>query len=248
MKNKLIEIKNLTKHFKNKNNELKVIDNISFDIYEGEILSIVGTSGCGKTTLLNLLSNLDKDKKGTIKYNFETDQIGYMFQDASLFPWLTIEQNALMACKIKKIYNKDYIMELLEKYGLYNFKDKHPNILSGGMKQRVSLIRILSTKPKILFLDEPFAALDYQSRLLISNDVYQLVKEKNITLVLITHDISEAISMSDRVIVLSKRPSKIKNEYKIYLKNQSNPISNRKDELFMKYYNLISKELEIFDT
>lgn len=244
MKKKLVEIRSLSKEY---SNTTKVIDNISFDVYEGEIVSIVGTSGCGKSTLLNIISGLLKGSKGSIIYNFDKNNIGYMMQEPALFPWLTIIDNAKLGCNIKKIKNDDYINELLDKYDLKNFINKHPYELSGGMKQRVSLIRTVATMPDLLLLDEPFANLDYQSRLLISKDVYNLIKSNNITTIIITHDISEAISMSDRVIVLSKRPCSIKNIYTIDLENKSDPVSNRKDKSFLKYFESIGKDLELFN-
>lgn len=246
-KDKILEINNLTKKYINKKSEDEVISNISFDVFEGEIISIVGTSGCGKSTLLNIISGLLDKTSGDIKYFVDKKSIGYMLQEPALFPWLTIEKNANLGSLIKKTKSNDYVDELLNKYDLYKFKNKYPNDLSGGMKQRVALIRTISTKPKLLLLDEPFAALDYQSRLLIGKDVYDLIKENNITTIIITHDISEAISMSDKVIVLSKRPCHIKNIYEINLENNINPIQNRKDKLFPYYYDLIGKDLDIFN-
>ena len=246
MRNKILEIKKLSKTFTNKSEPLQVLNNIDLDIYEDEIIAIVGTSGCGKSTLLNLITGLDSDYEGEIKYNFDKNNIGYMFQEPALFPWLSIKNNALISSKIKKIDREYYIDNLLKKYNLYEFKDKFPNSLSGGMKQRVSLIRTLSLKPKLLLLDEPFAALDYQTRLKITDDVHNLIKENKITTIIITHDISEAVSFADRVVVLSKRPAPIKNIYEIKLNNKSNPTNNRKDELFSNYYEIIGKDLDIF--
>ena len=244
----LFSVNNLSKSFKDNKNKLNILDGISFDVYEGEIISIIGPSGCGKSTILNIISGLINDYNGKITYNFETSNIGYMFQSDALFPWLTIEKNARLGCLIKKIDNFDYIDLLLKRFKLDLFKDKYPSKLSGGMKQRVSLIRTIGTKPKLLLLDEPFAALDYQSRLSISSDVYKLIKENNITAIIITHDIAEAISLSDRVIVLSSRPATIKNIYNIDLYNKQNPILNRKDKYFNKYYEYLCKDLDIFNS
>ena len=248
MKNNILEIKNLYKSFNNKGNIIDVINNISFNIKKGEIISIVGSSGCGKSTLLSIIAGLEESTKGSINYNFDNNNIGYMLQEPALFSWFNIITNAKLGCLIKGIDNNRYINELLTKYGISEFKYKFPKDLSGGMKQRVALIRTISTKPDLLLLDEPFAALDYQSRLSISKDVFDLIKENNVTAILITHDISEAISMSDKVIVLSKRPCRIKNTYNIKLNNKSNPIENRKDDKFMYYYNLIAKDLDLFET
>ena len=246
MKNRLLSIKNLNKKFKNNKDITKVLENITFDVFEGEIISIIGPSGCGKSTILNIISNLIDPEEESIMYNFDKKNIGYMMQSDALFPWLNIEKNAKLGCDIKQINNYDYIDKLLKEFKLYDFKNKFPNALSGGMKQRVSLIRTISTKPKLLLLDEPFASLDYQSRLTISNDIYKLIKENNISAIIITHDISEAISMSDRVIVLTKRPAKIKNIYKIDLYEKKEPIDNRKDKYFNNYYELILKDLDLF--
>ena len=248
MKNKVLEIKNLSKSYISNSNDIKVLDNISFDVFKGEILCIVGTSGCGKSTLLNIISGTDNCYDGVIKYNINKDNIGYMFQEPALFPWLNIRKNSSVGCDIKKIDSEDYINKLLDRYGLIDFENKYPNNLSGGMKQRVALIRTISLKPSLLLLDEPFAALDYQTRLSISKDVYNVIKENNTTAIIITHDISEAISMADRVIVLSKRPTHIKNIYDIKLDHKADPVSNRKDSKFALYYELLGKDLDLFET
>lgn len=247
MKNKALEVHKLSKIYRNSSGVTDVIKNLNFDVFDGEIVCILGTSGCGKSTLLNIISGLDKNFGGNINYYIDKQNIGYMLQDSALFPWLNIYENASLSSKIKGINNKQYIDNLLKKYDLDNFKDKYPNNLSGGMKQRVALIRTTATKPSLLLLDEPFAALDYQTRLLISNDVYKLIKERSITTIMITHDISEAISIADRVIVLSKRPCYIKNIYEINLKNKKDPINNRKDERFLYYFDKIGKDLDIFE-
>lgn len=247
MKNKVLEIKNLTKVFHDKKGELKALDNISFDVSKNEFISIVGPSGCGKSTILSILSNLENKSSGT--YNLNKDlTIGYMLQDDSLFFWKTIYDNCLVGLEITKKLNeksKSYVEKLLKDYGLYEFKDKYPNSLSGGMRQRVALIRTLAVKPDILLLDEAMSALDYQSRLKISDDIYNIVKKEKITTIMVTHDIAEAISMSDRVIVLTKRPAKIKRIYDIKLTNKSTPMNNRKCTEFMDYYDKIWRDLDV---
>lgn len=247
MNNELLSIKDLNKSFNN-NEVVDVLNNINMDVYKGEFISIVGTSGCGKSTLLNIIAKLDKPSSGLVKYYFNNnDIIGYMMQEPALFPWLNIEKNALFAINVKNLNNNNYIMDLLKKYGLYEFKNKYPSELSGGMKQRISLIRTIGLKPTLLLLDEPFSQLDYQSRLSISNDVYNLVKENKITTILITHDISEAISLSDKIIVLSKRPAHIKNIYNLEFSKNLSPIERRKDKLFLYYFDLIGKDLDLFE-
>ena len=244
--NKILEVNDLSKSYFNIKGETKALDNISFTLNKNEFLGIIGPSGCGKSSILNILSSLDKDYKGTIKTK-DNIIIGYMLQEDSLFPWLTIYENSLLGLRILKKINtnsKNYVLNLLKKYNLIDFKDKYPNELSGGMRQRVALIRTLAIKPDILLLDEPFSALDYQTRLNVSNDVYNIIKEENVSSIIVTHDISEAISMCDRIIVLTKRPSKIKSEYNISLSNKKSPIDNRNDILFSKYYDLIWKDID----
>lgn len=243
---KLLSINGLSKTYYSLKDEIKVLDDISFDIYEGDFIGLIGPSGCGKSSILNILSSLDKEYKGTIKTK-ENIKIGYMFQEDTLFPWLTIYDNAMLGLKISKTYTKEninYIDNLLKKYNLYDFKDKYPKELSGGMKQRLSLIRTLAFKPDILLLDEPYSALDYQTKLKVSNDVYQIIKNENKTAIIVTHDIEEAISMCSKIIVLSKRPTKIINSHIIKLSDSKDPINNRKAKEFSYYHNLIWKEIE----
>lgn len=243
----LLTIKNLQKNYITVKEEIKAIDTIDLDIYKDEIVTLVGTSGCGKSSLLSILSNIEKPTKGEIIYSKKDLTIGYMLQNDALLPWLTILDNALLGLKIKKKLtheNINYVKSLLKSYHLDDFEDKYPHELSGGMRQRVALIRTLATKPDILLLDEPFSALDYQSRLAISDDVYKIIKEEHITAIMVSHDIAEAISMSDRVIVLSKRPCHIKKIYPISLTNKKSPIENRKAKEFASYYEQIWKDLD----
>ena len=245
MNKNLLEIKDLTKIYHTKNGEIKAIDNISFNLYEKEFLCIVGSSGCGKSTLLNILANLDEKSDGQIKKN-KNLKIGYMLQEDALFPWLTILENATLGLEIKKIKTKEnieYVKELLTKYGLKDFLYKYPSQLSGGMRQRVALIRTLAIKPDILLLDEPFSALDYVSRLMVSEDVKKIIKAEEKTVIMITHDLAEAISLADRIIVLSKRPSRIKTIYDIKI-DGSSALERRKSNKFSYYYDLLWKELD----
>ena len=179
--NNVIEIKNLNKNYYTLSGKVKALDNISLNIKEGEFIAIVGASGCGKSTLLNILSGIDKDYEGNVLID---ENIGYMLQSDALLPWLSILDNAKLAEKFNRKIDEKYIIDLLKKYNLYDFINLKPNSLSGGMKQRVALIRTLATNPKILLLDEPFSALDYQTRLLIENDVYNIIKKENKTAIL----------------------------------------------------------------
>lgn len=241
-----LKVDNLSKIYYSLLGETLALNNISFDIKKGEFIGIIGPSGCGKSSILNILSGFDKEYKGKIKCD-KNIKIAYMLQEDALFPWLTIIDNVLLGLKINKKLtkeNKNYALQLLKKYGLFEFKDKYPSSLSGGMKQRVALIRTLSMHPDILLLDEPFSALDYQTRLKVSDDVFKIIKEEKKTVIIVTHDISEAISMCDRIIVLSKRPAKIKNIHNIDLSIKSTPINNRQSTNFSNYYKDIWEEME----
>lgn len=247
MRNKILTIKNLSKSYHDKKGEIKALEDINIDIEEKEFISIVGPSGCGKSTILSILSNLEEKSTGEIKKDKDLT-IGYMLQTDSLFFWRTILDNCLIGLEVTNKLteeNKNYVLQLLKTYGLYEFKDKYPSSLSGGMRQKVALIRTLAIKPDILLLDEPMSALDYQSRLAISNDIYNIIKKEGKTAIMVTHDIAEAVSMSDRVIVLTKRPAIVKNIYKIELSNKSTPMNNRRCKEFNKYYDMIWRDLDV---
>lgn len=243
---KLISITNLSKTYHTKEKEILSIDDISLDINESEIISIVGPSGCGKSTLLNILTQLESPSKGNIQ-TFKPLVIGYMMQNDAILSWATVRDNALLGLKLKKMLNEDnikYVDNLLKKYDLYEFKDNYPDSLSGGMRQRLALIRTLAIKPNILLLDEPFSKLDIDSRITISDDVYNIIKELSITTILISHDIAEAISLSDRIVILTKRPAKIKDIISIDLNKYSSPSSKRQTDEFNKLYNMIWSEID----
>ena len=246
MNNYFLEIKNLAKRYHDKQGEIEAIKNLSIEIKEKEFVAIVGPSGCGKSTLLSILAGLEKKSAGKITSKNDYISFGYMLQKDSLFPWLTILENCLIGLKIQGKENKlekEKVIQLLKKYGLEEFKDKYPNSLSGGMRQRVALIRTLATNPDILLLDEPFSALDYISRLKLSDDIFKIIKNEGKTAIIVTHDIQEAIALSDRVIVLTKRPATIKSEYQIELNNPSIPSENRKCNNFNDYYDKIWRDL-----
>ena len=245
--NNFLEIKQLSKTYYTELGSVNALSNINLEVREGEILGIVGTSGCGKSTLLSIVSKLDKDYVGNIISNKNDYVVGYMLQDDALFPWLTILDNAILGLKIKKIDTKDnieYVKKLLETYGLEDFMYKYPNSLSGGMKQRVALIRTLAIKPDILLLDEPFSKLDLITRLDISDDVYSIIKKEKKTTIIISHDIGECVSLCDRVAIMSKRPGTIKSVYDIKLLNKNVPSKNRLDEKFYYYYDILWKDID----
>ena len=221
---------------------------------ESEFLTIVGPSGCGKSTLLNIIAGLLKPSYGEIivdgkSINDKPPQIGYMFQKDNLFDWLTVWDNVILGLKIQNSVTEQKIRkieDMLKLYHLWEFKNHYPKELSGGMRQRVALIRTLGINPRFLILDEPFSALDYQTRLSISDEVFKIIKKEKKTTIMVTHDISEAISMSDRIIVLSKRPAIIKKDIKINFENTYNsPLLRRKAPNFRIYFNSIWKELDI---
>ena len=236
--NEILEVKKLSKTYYTDKCEIETLDDINFKVYDRDILGIIGPSGAGKSTLLSVFASLEEPTDGEILKK-DNLKIGYMFQSDLLFPWLTIYQNCLSGLKINKILtkeNKKMVDDLLKTYGLYEFKDNYPKDLSGGMRQRVALIRTLATKPDILHLDEPFSALDFQTRLNVSKDVLDIIKKENKTLIIVTHDIREALRICNRIFVFSKRPSKIKKEYVI------NDLKESSDE-FEKYYNMIWEDL-----
>jgi len=244
--NSVLVIDKLHKKYHSKDGVVIAIDDISLDIKEGEYLSIVGPSGCGKSTLLNIIGGIDTKSGGSIKMQ-DNIKIGYMLQNDCLFPWLNILDNCLLGLKIGNNLSEEninYVKELLDTYGLNDFMYKYPSSLSGGMRQRVALIRTLALKPDILLLDEAFSALDYQTRLVVSDDVYKIIRDTGKTVIMITHDIAEAISMSDRVVVLTNRPAKVKKIYEIEMENKSTPINNRKCREFSQYYDMIWKEID----
>ena len=244
---KILEVKNLKKSYHTLKNEITALDDISFSVNKGEFISIVGPSGCGKSTILSILSNIINKSDGEININKNTN-IAYMLQDDCLLPFKTILENCLIGLEINNCLNEDnkkYVINLLNTYGLGDFINSYPKNLSGGMRQRVALIRTLAIKPDILLLDEALSSLDYQSRLAISDDLYNIIKKENKTAIMVTHDIGEAISMSDKIIVLTNRPAKIKNIYEIKYDNKSTPMNNRKTKEYNKYFDLIWRDLDV---
>jgi len=242
----ILNIKNLRKTYHTKNEEILAVDDFSLSIKNGEIVAIVGPSGCGKSTILSVLAELviPSEGKVTCKKNCK---IGYMLQQDSLFNWRTVIDNCLLGLEINKTLNKktkDNVLKLLNIYGLKDFINSYPNTLSGGMRQRVALIRTLATNPDIILFDEPFSALDYQTRLAISDDVYNIIKKEKKTVIMVTHDIAEAISMADRIIVLTKRPSTVKTTFDVELTDKGSPIHNRKAKEFAYYYEKIWKAID----
>lgn len=243
----VLKISNLSKDYYDTSGEIEALKNINLEVYPNEWISIIGPSGCGKTTILSILSNLEDKTEGTIELD-KSIKIGYMLQKDALYPWLTVLDNCLLGSKINNTLtkdNKEKVLNMLKEYGLKDFIDKYPNSLSGGMRQRVALIRTLATGANLLLLDEPFSAIDFQTRHFLSDDIYEIVQKEKVTVILVTHNIEEALILSDRVIVLSNRPATIKKIYDINYENRSIPSENRKCKEFSNYYDSIWRDLDV---
>ncbi|WP_068554443.1 ABC transporter ATP-binding protein, partial [Thermotalea metallivorans] len=253
---KVVEVQNVSMNYHTLDGETHAIHHLTFDVYQGEIVVIVGPSGCGKSTALSIISGLIKPSSGKVivngrEVNGTNKSVGYMFQKDHLFEWRTIFNNVLIGLEIQGKLNHEAKMKaekLLEMYGLGEFKHYYPRQLSGGMRQRVALIRTLAVEPDILLLDEPFSALDYQTRLTVADEIASILKKEKKTALMVTHDIAEAISMADRVIVLTKRPAAVKSihEIKLTLDMERTPLTSREAPEFRHYFNTIWKELDIY--
>ena len=217
MKEAILSFDGVRMMYHTRTKETLAAENMSFSIYEGEFVAVIGPSGCGKTTVLSLAAGLLSPSAGSVcvrgkKVHRGMPCFGYMLQKDELFPWRTVEQNLFLPLEIKKMNtpeNRKRALSLAEKYGLGGFLKSMPDQLSGGMRQRAALIRTLAAQPEILLLDEPFSALDYQTRLNVCDDVYNIIRSEKKTAMLVTHDISEAISVADRILVLSARPAHV---------------------------------------
>ena len=253
----LLSMKNLSYSYHTITGETKALENISFQVFPGEFVAIVGPSGCGKSTLLNIIAGQITNYHGSLHFHDSIVSskdapqghlnIGYMLQHDHLFPWYSIYQNVCLGLEINHVMteeNINHVLSLLKKYGLYDFKDQKPSQLSGGMRQRAALIRTLALNPPLLLLDEPFSALDYQTRLQVSGDIGNIIREHHKTAILVTHNLSEAISLADKIIVLTKRPATIKKEVQISLTiTDSSPLGYRSAPEFNEYFNEIWEDL-----
>ena len=249
---RILELKSIYYSYHNADGETPAITDLSFSVNESEFIAIVGPSGCGKSTLLSLISGLIKPERGLIKINGRSlresaANIGYMLQHDQLFEWRTIYSNVLLGLEISRTLTperKEKVGEMMETYGLKSFSNARPSELSGGMRQRAALIRTLAMEPDLLLLDEPFSALDYQTRLNVCDDIGKIIKKEGKTAILVTHDISEAISMADRVIVLAARPAYVKKKIPIrFAMEERTPMKARSAPEFKTYFNAIWKEL-----
>ena len=244
----LIRSENLSLTYQTAAGETEALRDVSFSVMPGEYVSIIGPSGCGKSTLLSLAAGLLEPTSGVIRAP-GLARAGYMLQRDSLFDWLTIRANARLGLDVHRQRSAEadaYADELLRTYGLWEFRDCFPSQLSGGMRQRAALIRTLAVRPELLLLDEAFSALDYQTRLAVADDIYAIIRREGKTALMVTHDIGEAVSMSDRVIVLSHRPGTVKAVYEIrYASGRGTPLENREKEEFRGYFNRIWRDIDV---
>ena len=248
----ILELKNIGYSYHSLHGETRALENISFGVKEGEFVAIVGPSGCGKSTLLSIIAGLLEPEQGTILFNnpdgsLQYPKIGYMLQRDHLFEWRSVYRNVLLGLEIRHELTKEnltYVDEMLKLYDLDKFRNNRPSQLSGGMRQRAALIRTLALEPALLLLDEPFSALDYQTRLSVSDDIWKILRKEGKTALLVTHDISEAISMSDRVIILSKAPACVRCEIPVFtVLTDRTPMQMRNAPEFKQYCQQIWKEL-----
>ncbi|MCI5952126.1 MAG: ABC transporter ATP-binding protein [Anaerostipes sp.] len=239
-----LSLKDISYTYQSLHGETKSLDAVSFSIMPGEFAAIVGPSGCGKTTLLNVIAGLLKDYEGTLTVQ---KPIGYMFQKDQLLEWRSIYKNVILGLEIKQQINEENLARvnaMLKRYGLYEFRNAYPRQLSGGMRQRAALVRTLALSPKLLLLDEPFSALDAQTRLQVSNDIGSIIKQEHISTVMVTHDLQEAVSMADKVFVLSHRPGRIVKEMRIsFTVDTLTPEERRKERQFNDYFQEIWREI-----
>lgn len=248
----IVKIEKLNLIYQSMNSETHALKDIDLTINKHEFVAIVGPSGCGKTTILSLISGLLKPSSGSIlidgkQPNLKDDLCGYMFQRDNLLPWRNIEKNIYFGLEIKHkntAQNKEYALNLAKKYGIGDALKKHPSELSGGMRQRVALIRTLALKPELLLLDEPFSALDYQTRLELCDHIFEIIKKEQKTAILVTHDIQEAISMSDKIVVLSARPGMIKAVHLLNFDSKLTPFERRKTRKAKLLFDILWQEIQ----
>ena len=240
----IISIQQVDYSYHSMDGEVPALENVTFSVGEKEFLVIVGPSGCGKSTLLDLIFGLVQPENGTIIG--DKDSVGYMLQKDHLFGWRTIEKNILLGLEIQHTLTpqtRAYATELLQKYGLYDFRNKRPSELSGGMRQRAALIRTLVTRPQLLLLDEPFSALDYQTRLNVAEDIGSIIRREEKSAILVTHDLSEAISMGDRILIMSARPGTVIRTMELSFDPSLSSIERRETDQFKHYFSELWKEM-----
>jgi NitT/TauT family transport system ATP-binding protein len=233
---------------------VNAIADIGFELHKGEVVSIVGPSGCGKTTLFNIIAGLLEPTQGKIQVNGKqvhqaTGHVGYMLQKDLLLPWRTVLDNVIIGLQVRKMPRKDaetIARTLIEAYGLKDFEDSYPSALSGGMRQRVAFMRTLAFSPDVILLDEPFSALDSQTRLILQADMARIIRERNCSVVLVTHDVGEAITMADRIVVITSRPGRVKAIHTVGIDaDLRHPMKIRKQQRFTELYETIWAELGV---
>ena len=248
----IVQLDQIDLTYQSPDGQVEALRDVSFSLAQGEFVSLVGPSGCGKSTLLSVIAGLEQPSGGRALVDGEavtgpSPKIGYMPQKDQLFPWRTIWANVTLGPELHRAGRKEGMeraKDLLDRYGQAEFAHKTPSQLSGGMRQRCALIRTLATDPKILLLDEPFSALDYQTRLSVSADIYAIIRQEGKTALLVTHDISESISLSDRIVVLSNRPATVRAIYDLAELRHLPPLERRDHPSFRHYFNAIWKELD----
>jgi len=248
-----VELRNVSLTYHTPEGETKAIDDVTLRVEEGEFVSIVGPSGCGKTSLLSMIAGLMKPTSGVVLVHGAVvsgpnPAVGYMLQQDHLFPWRTVLDNCLLGLEVQGKRNaasRQRVLQLLSDYGLHDFARAFPAQLSGGMRQRAALVRTLALDPKVLLLDEPYSALDYQTRLQLQEEMSRILRAERRTVVLVTHDIAEAVSLADRVVVLTRRPARVKREYVIDLPGRGSPVHVRESPDFSRYFRDIWRDLDV---
>ena len=246
-----LSVENIKLTYQTPAGQTRAVKDVSFTVDRGQFVSIVGPSGCGKSTLLSCIAGITAPTEGRITFMGKAidginESVGYMLQSDNLLPWRSIYKNALLGLEIQNKLtgeNIRYTRQLLKKYGLWEFKDSYPAALSGGMRQRAALIRTLAVRPNLLLLDEAFSALDYQTRVNVSRDVYNILRRENQTMVMVTHDIPERVAMSDEIIVFSDRPAVIRQKVKVEFAPDRNPVKVRADPRFQDYFDIVWREM-----
>jgi NitT/TauT family transport system ATP-binding protein len=247
MEGALLSVENVSVYYHTPQGETEAVRTLSFAVKRGEFVAVVGPSGCGKTTILSLIMGLNRPSQGRVRFPLGPCPMGYMLQRDNLLEWRTLEKNAILGLEVQHKLNEETrskTVSLLRKYGLGDFLTYHPGQLSGGMRQKAALIRTLALDPELLLLDEPFSALDYQTRLTLADEVFSIIRQEGKTALLVTHDIGEAVSMADRVLVFSDRPATLKREILLDFPRDMTPLLRREEPVFQEYFGAIWKELE----
>jgi len=243
----LLRLEHVNLYYHTPQGETEALRDLSFSVRKGEFVAVVGPSGCGKTTMLSLIMGLNRPSSGQVVFPQGPCPMGYMLQRDNLLEWRTLEKNAILGLEVQHKLNektKAKTLALLKKYGLGDFLSHHPSQLSGGMRQKAALIRTLALEPELLLLDEPFSALDYQTRLTLADEVFSIIKAEGKTALLVTHDIGEAVSMADRVLVFSDRPATLKREIVLAYPRDMTPLARRETPAFQEHFAAIWKELK----